>query len=420
MHLTFIGLGSAGDVNPHLGLAVRMQQRGHQVTFATLGYFKGLVEKLGLKYFEILPEEAYHTVSRDPDIWHPKRGFEKFAREILVPAMQPVYECIEQGCANGPTVVVAPSTAYGARIAHDKLRVPLITLNLQPGVFRSEYDTPVMPGVPIYWWTPKFMKRWIFGKMDSFAQGLLGDDINSMRKDLGLESTDKIMEWCHSPFAVVAMFPEWYCEVQPDWPNPTHQTNFPLYDAGAAVDVDDGIKEFLDNDQPFVVFTGGSANRTSEDFFKASIEACQRMGTRGLLLAPHSEPLPATLPKGIHWFGYVPLSLVLPRTAAFVHHGGIGMLSQALKHAVPQLITPRCFDQPDNANRLRRMGVGLEIQPHKYSAARADKYLSHLISSSAVRHRCDHFASKLHNIDGVNETCDLIETLAHSTNGGDS
>lgn len=39
MHALLIPFGSAGDVNPFLGLAAELQRRGHTVTVATNGYF---------------------------------------------------------------------------------------------------------------------------------------------------------------------------------------------------------------------------------------------------------------------------------------------------------------------------------------------------------------------------------------------
>jgi UDP:flavonoid glycosyltransferase YjiC (YdhE family) len=93
------------------------------------------------------------------------------------------------------------------------------------------------------------------------------------------------------------------------------------------------------------------------------VDACRRLGRRGLLLSRYRDQLPADLPPGVRHFDYVPLSRVLPRAAALVSHGGIGTLSQALAAGIPQLIMPLGFDQFDNAARLGRLGVAATLTP---------------------------------------------------------
>ena len=59
---------------------------------------------------------------------------------------------------------------------------------------------------------------------------------------------------------------------------------------------------------------------------------------------------------------FLPLEQILPSTAVIIHHGGIGTAALALKHAVPQLLLPRVFAQPQNSEWMRRLGVGLVLQ----------------------------------------------------------
>ncbi len=107
-----------------------------------------------------------------------------------------------------------------------------------------------------------------------------------------------------------------------------------------------------------LVFTPGSANLFGRSFFDAAVGACQQLGRRGILLTRFAEQLPPSLPSGVVHFDFVPLSLLLPRCAAFVNHGGIGSVSQAMAAGIPQLMMPLAHDQIDNAARIARLGVG--------------------------------------------------------------
>ena len=106
-----------------------------------------------------------------------------------------------------------------------------------------------------------------------------------------------------------------------------------------------------------MVFVAGSGNRQATRFFSAAVEACHRLGCRGMLLTRYAEQCPQRLPPGVRHFDYAPLSHVLPRAAALVHHGGIGTAAQGLASGRPQLVMPMTFDQPDNASRLVRRPV---------------------------------------------------------------
>jgi rhamnosyltransferase subunit B len=83
------------------------------------------------------------------------------------------------------------------------------------------------------------------------------------------------------------------------------------------------------------------------------------------------------------------MSTLLPRSAALVHHGGIGTAAQALAAGIPQLVVPFAYDQFDNAERLRHLGCGASV---KTLAAQdpAQRKLRHLLESATVHTACKH------------------------------
>src|SRR5262249_53944037 len=152
-------------------------------------------------------------------------------------------------------------------------------------------------------------------------------------------------QWWHSPQRVLGLFPPWYGEPQPDWPPQVRLVGFPLYDERGVEELPGGLADFLATGSPPLVFMPGSANAQAQDFFRAPVEACQRLGRRGLLLPRFPEQLPAPLPPTIRHFNFIPFSQVLPQAAALVHHGGIGTSAQALAAGVPQVVMPLAHDQ---------------------------------------------------------------------------
>ena len=122
--------------------------------------------------------------------------------------------------------------------------------------------------------------------------------------------------------------------------------------------------------------------------------------------------LPPRLPEGVIHVPYAPFSQLLPRVAAFVHHGGIGSSAQALSAGVPQLVTPFTHDQPDNAARMKRLGVADVVPASAYTADAAVPRLRTLLTSPAVARACRAIKNRFVGVDAIGQTCDLIETLA--------
>jgi len=76
-----------------------------------------------------------------------------------------------------------------------------------------------------------------------------------------------------------------------------------------------------------------------------------------------------------------------------IHHGGIGTTAQALAAGLPQLVVPMSHDQPDNAVRIRRLGVGVFVLPVAYTKARViekfDRVMSPAVKDNCVRRAAD-------------------------------
>jgi UDP:flavonoid glycosyltransferase YjiC (YdhE family) len=409
-----IPLGSHGDVHPFVGLGLTLRSRGHDVILITLGYFEKLVRSAGLDFVPLPMAEDFEEGLKDPDLWNPRRGFELVVRKSVVPYLRPVYELIAERYVPGETVVVPGTLAFGTRVAQDKLGVPTASAHLQPGVIRSEYQAPVLPGLFMPDWLPRFAKRWQYRLANALVvERILTRDLNAFRAEVGLPPVHDLMGgWWHSPQRVLGLFPDWYAPPQPDWPPQVRLTGFPLYDERELHDLPADLGEFLDAGEPPVVFTPGSAMRQGQAFFVAAVEACRLLGRRGLLLTRFPDQLPARLPEGVRHFSYVPFSRVLPRAAALVHHGGIGTTSQGLAAGVPQLVMPMAHDQPDNAARLQRLGVARALPPARFRAPAVAQALEGLLTSTDVAARCADYAGRIGASRPLDEAARLVEELA--------
>ena len=410
MKILLVPVGSAGDVHPFVAIGAVLRQRGHVVTVITSPVFEKLIRRVGLQFVPLGTVEEFDAVTQDPNLWDERRGFEVVARTVRT-ATPHIYHVISERYVAGKTTVVAAGLAFGARIAQERLGVPLVTMQLQPAAFHSVYVSPVLhPWLSQIDWLPRLPKRVVFRFVHLLADRIVGPETNRFRATLGLPPAHYfVSEWWNSPQRVIGLFPEWFGPPQPDWPPQTVLTGFPLYDESDDEELSSEVARFLDEGDPPIVFTPGSAMRHGGQFFAASLEACQLLGRRGMLLTRHADQLPTQLPNEVRHFDYVPFSQLLPRCAALVHHGGVGTLAQGLAAGLPQLATPIAHDQPDNAVRLQRLGVGRTLKPAAYRGPAVARELEPLLSSLEVAVSCRAVAEKLRGSDAVERTCDLIE-----------
>lgn len=418
MTFILVGLGSAGDVHPNVGLGRALMKRGHRVVLVAASVFRDLAAQAGLEFFGLGNDAEHEEVIRNPDLWDPMKAFPLVAKRLMLPFMPPVYDFIAQNIAQsgepGRTVVAAPGTSFGARIAHEKLGVPLATVHLQPSLLRSSVHPATYMIPDIVAPMPVWLRKLYYRVVDRLLiDRLLGPGTNAYRKTLGLPPVRRFFDgWLHSPQMVIGLFPEWFAGHAPDWPANFHHAGFPLWDESDVRKPMVELEAFLAaGDAPYV-FTAGSAMMHGQEFFRVAAEVCSTSGRRGILIAKFAEQIPASLPPTVRHFEYVPFSQVLPRAAAFVHHGGIGTTAQAFAAGVPQLVMPLAHDQFDNAMRVRRLGVGDFLLPKQFKVAAVAQRLQRLSGSTEIAGNCKLRAKALAGASALEATCDLLERLA--------
>ena len=414
MEILFFALGSHGDVHPMLGLAIALRERGHRVAVATSPYYQDLLDRIGMPLIPLGTSEELLEVMRDPLLWDPWHGFNFLVERMMLRSLRPTYGVIAEHYVPGETIVVAPPTALGARVAQEKLGVPLATVHLSPVAVQSTYQAPVLPPMLTANWVPRWLKKFQFWIVNNLIiDRKLAGPINQFRGELGLPPVHGIMNpWWNSPQLALCLFPDWFGPRQPDWPAQIVHTGFPLWDEREVTPISPEVEAFLQAGGAPIAFTPGSAMLHGHEFFRAAVEACQRTGRRGILLTRHPEQIPRQLPPSVRHFDFVPLGQLLPRCAAIVHHAGVGTLAQGLAAGIPHVAMPMAHDQHDNAARLARLGVGASIATKQFTSAALARTLQSLLSSNDVIRRCQELHDTFDTPATLRKSCERIENLA--------
>lgn len=409
-------VGSAGDIHPFLAIGLAMQARGHAVEVITNPVFADLVRQAGLGFHAAGTAQHYADAFSSPKLWHPVHGFGVFWRRMARYTIEPVYERIAhlaEGCAAiDRCVVLATPLMLGARLAQEKLGVPLVTAYTAATMLRSCEDPLTLAHWRVPRWVPRVARAAAWRALDNRKlHPMVAADLPPWRERLGLPVLRQSVfgEWIHSPRAGAALFPGWFAPAPVDWPAQVRQAGFPLYDGDKAGGLGDVLSHFLGQGPPPIVFTAGSAMGHGQGFFKAAVRTCQELGRRGVLLATDATQVPPGLPSAVLHCAYAPFGLLLPRVAALVHHGGIGTSAQGLRAGVPQLLTPMGFDQFDNAMRLQILGVAASVARQDAGFASMTPLLRGLLDSARVADACRAAATRVQGDSALEIICDILE-----------
>jgi rhamnosyltransferase subunit B len=407
----FATVGSLGDLHPCLALVLELKRRGHSVTIATIEYCRSKVESLGIGFLPVRPDmdpTDREMIRQCEDL---KRGPEILFRKIVLPHLRETYQDLLEAAA-GADLMVAGELNYAAPLVAEKLGLRWVSAILSPASFFSAHDPSVIVNVP---WLIHVRKAGWRAYRAVFNLGRRGtrhwwDPVRKLRRDEGLRpDCDPLFRDKFSPDLVLAMFSPLLARSQPDWPRPTRQTGFVFFDQhGPNAEADRKLAEFLSISDPPVVFTQGStAVHSPGDFYEVSAEAARKLGWRALLVG--TDAVPGVPSPGILALPYAPYSQVFRSAAVIVHQGGSGTTGQALYAGRPQLIVPFGWDQPDNAMRVERLGVGIHLPRSAYSVNSATAALERLLTEKQFSERAAQVGEQVRAEAGLTSACDAIE-----------
>jgi rhamnosyltransferase subunit B len=403
-------LGSLGDLHPYIAVGKALLARGQHVRLATSIDYRTRVEMAGIEFAPLAPSIAElgdpeQAARRFFDSWSgPQRLFDAMVTGPLRRACADLNAAVE-----GVVLAVSHPITPALPLIAESRKLLWLSSVLAPYSLFSTTDPPVIPNFEWLHQLPQ-LGPWPHGLMLSLARARVRRwerQLHALRAELGLPPVKGalLIDGNFSARGTLALFDPTLAAPQTDWPAHTVVCGAALHDAGdpqaATAASDEALERFLAAGPPPVVFAlGSSAVWLARDYWTNAIAACNALGIRGLLLT--GMPLEQRLPSNVAAFDYLPYSRVFSRSAAIVHQAGIGTLSVALRSGRPQLLTPAGFDQPDNAVRAVRLGVGRVLSFHRaHNAARLARELRALLDDPTHARAAVEIAERSRGVDGA-------------------
>ena len=416
MNITFLCLGSRGDVQPYIALGQGLQRSGHHVRIATHQIFQPLVTHYGLEFrlVEGNPQEllqgdaAKQVLKSGGNIIKMARKFREAGAPILRQMLDSSLTALQ-----GSDALIYGILGFSAYHLAQLWNIPAIAMPLQPITRTTRYQATGFPSLP---YLPGYNRlSWLIAE-EIFIH-MIADPVSKWRDSTlplpplssraqyqqmlqlrhpiiyGISPTVLPRPKDYPPFHRLAGY--WFLEEAEGWQPPA------------------GLQAFLtQGPKPVYIGFGSMDAGESQQTTASVLAALKNTGQRAVLLRGwggiHAEDLPSTA----YLIDSVPHSWLFPQMAAIVHHGGAGTTAAAFRAGVPQLLLPHFADQPLWAQRVSALKAGPpplymnNLTPQKLTAA-----LLQTTTNPAYQQNARALGQLIRQEDGVTTAVSWINTI---------
>ena len=357
MRVLLTAVGTRGDVQPALALALELRNLGHEVRLCISPNFVDWAKSLGLEAV------AMGVVMRMPK---PKSGAMptltpeelRRLRESLPDLITDQFETVGAAADRCDVIVGANAHQYAAPSIAEHAGIGCVTAVYAPVALPSPELAPApTPGHAIDPARTPVEEQWRDTAKAWNERAL--DRINHNRGRLGMDPIDDVLDYVltdHTWLAAdAALAPV------PATPG-RHILQTGTWVLADRTPLPADVEAFLGNGEP-PILTGFGSMPAAGDATRWLVGAARGVGRRIIVSRGWADlDLTDDAPDCLA-VGDVSYDLLFPRVAAVVHHGGAGTTAAAARAGVPQVVTPMFGDQFYWASRIVDLRVGAAT-PH--------------------------------------------------------
>ena len=356
-------IGSRGDVQPLLALALELRALGHDPSLCVPPNFKDWVESFGLHCFPIGPDVKRFIAAGAPS--NPARPLKlsmKQGRRLAAATVRDQFQVLTEAARGCDLIVAATALQIAARSIAETLEIPYVFVAYCPAVLPAP-DYPPVPkwGFRYPQWLPAIVNRVLWKIDERLVNVPFLATLNEERAKVGLAPVDSVQRHIFTDRPWLA--------ADPTLGPASFRSRMQIVQTGAWFLPDqsplpDDLERFLANGEP-PVYLGFGSMRAGEQTGRLLIEAARAAGLRSIISRGWGNLSLVDSGADCISVGDVNHEKLFARVAAVVHHGGSGTTTAAAKAGKPQVIVPHNYDQFYFSWRVQKLGVGVSCPPRE-------------------------------------------------------
>lgn len=376
--IALIAVGSRGDVQPFLALAIGLQKAGFTPLLVVPSNEAAFVRSFGIPVHalsvdmqKILDNQAAQEMTKGDNPFAFAKSHLEGSKALKAEMLQTQHE-IWSAVQNVDAIIYHPGMQNAVYMAQE-LGIPAIMASPFPFHATSNY-----PAILFY---DKIRVNGAFGKILNQSTHALSERLFWMLGRGAAKEFWKVQGKPHIPqrtppsLSVSALqmpklfgyspllFPRdtaWSDNIAVTgyWTLPENQDFTPSTD----------LTHFLEHGNPPIYIGFGSMKdkSTFQKTLNIISQAVERVGERAVVgMGWSNVDEGIKLPESVMLIGSIPHEWLFPRMKAVVHHGGAGTTAAGLRAGKPTLVIPHLGDQPAWGLRVWELGTGTKPIPKK-------------------------------------------------------
>lgn len=404
MRVLLSTIGSRGDVQPLVALAVQLRELGQEARLCAPPDFRDWIEGVGIPFVPLGPE-LRSTAKPQPAQARPSA---EQVRQMIEGTVATQFETIPTAAHGCDVIVAANALQIAARSVAEQMGIRYVFAAYCPITLPSPHHAPPK----VLAWTPTDAtadNRTLWAEDAERWNERWGPALNAHRASVGLAPVTDVRSHILTDTPWLAADP-----TLAPWTEPA---DLDVFQTGAWILHDQRplspeLETFLEAGEPPVYFGFGSA-RAPEDLSKTMIETARALGRRAIVSRGWSDLSLVDNEPDCLSIGEVNQQALFKRVAAVVHHGGAGTTTTAALAGSPQVVIPQLYDQHYFAQRVHDLGIGTAHAPGTPTAHSLMDALMHVLQPD-VAARAQSIATAVRR-DGAQAAARRLVSADHRT-----
>ncbi len=356
--IALVTIGTQGDVQPYLALAISLKHRGYSVVLGASEEFEPMVVGYGIEFHSLGPSiQAFLQQSRFENAMSQSMlingpSLLRQGQQIVDTAARHAWNM----CQGADALILNMNTSFGIDIA-EALHIPAIMVALQPLNSTSEFPLCMYYGADF----GRAFNRLSYTAM-TVQQIYYNLPRNKLRRELmGLESRKNggfFKNTDGTPLTTLYAYSSLVSPRPRDWPKTAIVTGFWQLPDISNWQPSDEFQKFLSEGDAPVYIGFGSMPFGAERNTQILKQAVLQWGGRAVVARGWGGINPSDLPDSIFAIEKAPHDKLFKYVSAVVHHGGAGTTSAGLHLGRPTFVVPQTVDQPYWGRRVFELGCG--------------------------------------------------------------